>query len=503
MSFERHTPNLDIYMLYSTIGRGKIHLQPNPKRNKKSTMPLPSDQNAPVQPKRPPPFPRDQNAPAALEYMDSEPSTHFLTVRALCLVTSTRCLTVRALCSVPSTREYSLNGNLMRIAQKEFLESLVNHIEQHHLRFTKSDKEIEDLKRAVNEYMEKIVYLLKRVAGVHITSKYLVGSIAENTKIINPDEFDYIFTLHEDHFHDRLDIEIHSKCEKHEGTHPHMQLKKSGTIEEDNFYFETAFYKMREINDTEMEPIETTTGILEWRQLIPYLQGPAMTCRWMWIPKEGNRLCISADIVLAIERKGIENLVNVENFTCNKYKQVLLQENNYFIIRRPPNQVEEPSCPLDRQLKFTFTTAEVRIMNEALSDSHKICYKFLKFLFGEGCHFKPSSYQMKCLTIKHAAQCGEDSDPVYMIDCIKDILKRLDILYNSEHERQHDENQSLFLPDVRIISDPRKVKRSDGIRTNISKLEQILNSLVKISTDDRQYNRVYKQLICELSENIS
>lgn len=361
----------------------------------------------------------------------------------------------------------SLNNVAFSLNRNEKLKTLINDVVKTHLQFKRTNEEVTDIRTAVDEYVDNFSNYLHEV-GLDVSRKYPVGSMAENTRMNEPDEFDFILGLL-NYTEDVIEIEI---CQEHpdEGMHLRLRVKNDNNIELD---YENKFYTIKGGIDQKMKQNDVIkrSGKLEWKGLIPYHQGPAMTCVFVWTPIEGKPLEISVDIVLAMERSGVPDVITQHNTCCKKYVGYMEE---YFIIKQLYKK-EPGNNPGNNQFKFAFTTTEVKLMNTKLSENHKTCFMFLKFLFGQGCRYKPSSYQMKILTLKHAAECEDDE--VDMIGCLEDILTRLYHLFETTHDRHETTKQSLFLPDISLLSKRKQSAKSDGVLKNIKKIFIILNSL--------------------------
>lgn len=266
--------------------------------------------------------------------------------------------------------------------------------------FGMPDEEVKDIQLAIEELLHKI----KEEFGKkypHFRTKDIVGagSYYENTKILRPDEFDFLYVL-EDLSNDTL-VEMKK-----------IHLAEMGGVEvklKDEEYFLNGPWLVDTNSDGELylsfyqflsdknvlymkEPVEyfskafvNATGHLaglrsdqKYGQLnvsgIESTNGPNVEIWYEWKSKSGKTATVKSDLTPVIRAFNLEDMVSAGDCMSAKYFEKLKARGSYFVM---PSKVRH----LQAITSFspTFTETERDIMLE-LNDSHRVTYRCLKFL---------------------------------------------------------------------------------------------------------------------------
>ncbi|XP_053373224.1 uncharacterized protein LOC123532846 [Mercenaria mercenaria] len=348
------------------------------------------------------------------------------------------------------------------------MNKFLHFIDETELKFERPPEEINDIKEAVHEVVDSFAKHLENTDPLlAVSHKYAVGSMAEGTKIKEPDEFDFILVLKEltadnvsvetitgediyiecddtcNWYHSPAPMPIIQKCTS-DVEYQHIHLPLTNLANSDNTYkkfpgkwrrlgyvcsWKNHFLQCLERDSENMlgflnlEVKKSTGTIKNKNQDISKVLinvGPAMKLTLLWESKSGNQLEIDVDIVLAIEMNGIENVIAMEEVPCQMYRKILLETNQFFLV---PIQEAYP----DVCFKVTVTTTKQKIMTN-LSKEHILCYRILKYLFQRkgDCNSENllSSYFLKTFLLRHAVLCKCQYNPAR---CLTDILKILSI----------------------------------------------------------------------------
>ncbi|XP_053399840.1 uncharacterized protein LOC123557540 [Mercenaria mercenaria] len=374
-------------------------------------------------------------------------------------------------------------ANLSDKALERINEFLI-YLDREELMFKRSDTEVNDIKDAVGKAVDSFgKYIGKKYPLLAVSHKHAVGSFAEGTRLKEPDEFDFILVLK--YFNEEnVSVDRCMKdCEDIADVKPHAHIKirnlewwnaKATETEEwqDNGTVCNwlDFVDMHSFTWAECEwnvDIDTPSGKLSNSEtdLEFTSNGPAFTFELLWIPKQGERLQISIDASLALERRGVTEVIELEDVPCQEFIPDLLKEDTHFIVY---GEGEDG-------FKYTFTTTEVKLMRK-ISASHRRCYRILKFLFAvENCGGIVETYILKTLLLRHANSC---MGKVYIFNCLCDICDKLEDLY----KKRKGGVSTIFLPDVKknIFETP---------QINISRFVLFIeNELMKIGKSHQSDN---------------
>lgn len=310
--------------------------------------------------------------------------------------------------------------------------------------FSRSAEEIDDIKLSVEDMIERIISKFgdyddsRRV--FEVSQKYLVGSMAEETRIIEPSEFDFLVVLKKLSVPGALDIifiDNKKDCKKYHirgenaFKHAHLQVKDPNLVKTfDRFFIShdrfiyTDFLKyiyktdlvQSAISKIVCKTIEKNTGTLSFFTDETRHNGQALKLLMEWTPKSSltsQKLRISIDIVLAID---ISHHVDRKNF---QYFDQLKDDYSCFVLPTTVGSHHDQPC-----FKFTFTLTEVKRM-KSLSLHHRKCYRLMKYIVlrdGEEVSRDFTSYLIKTVLLRHTLKCFEMTN---FLVCILDIITKI------------------------------------------------------------------------------
>lgn len=333
--------------------------------------------------------------------------------------------------------------------------------------FSRSAGEIEDIKLAVEDMVERITSKFVEYGDgqmYEVSQKYLVGSMAEGTRIKEPSEFDFLVVLKNLSVPGALEIILidnEKDCKNyltkydHAFKHAHLQAIDSNLLKtfKDNYLIydrliDKDFLKyifeidlvQSSIRKIECKTIERNTGTLSFYNYQTKHNGPAFTLQMEWIPKssvKSEKLSISIDMVLAIDIS--HHVARNEDTNVPQYFDQLKDDDFCFVLPTSYAYHDHP-C-----FKFTFTLTEVKLM-KSLSVHHMACYRLLKYIVfrcGERVSRAFPSYVIKTVLLGHSLECFEIKN---FLACVIEIIAKMSITCrhgNSAHMTE----RTLFLKD--------------------------------------------------------
>ena len=265
-----------------------------------------------------------------------------------------------------------------------------------------------EIKLAVSEMVERIAYQIGYFdERVKIKETILVGSAAEGTKIILPNEFDFLLVL--ERFSQPGTMRLVQDCpndEKHVqiivedndllAQHIDLLNEKRLVYGHEGSMFTKPIHGFRDVclnavkktvrlvyfNENlniidNNKPIEKTLGTLTLYYYSCDQNGPAfnLKCRW-------RRICDNTDIDISIDlcfvmrfHKPLHEMIRPEDLECKTYYEFAKKCESVLVM---PCK-EQDSCYGGDCFRIIFTEAELFLCQE-LSGHHKKCYKILKYL---------------------------------------------------------------------------------------------------------------------------
>ncbi|XP_060569184.1 uncharacterized protein LOC132727628 [Ruditapes philippinarum] len=313
-------------------------------------------------------------------------------------------------------------------------------------------EETVDIVRAIETLVSIILgHVTSKVHWLPFSRLLKVGSMAERTSIVFPDEFDYLAIYKQN------GMQVERVCKEDRGyahikvTDPDLKKRWCKWLRGDYLqayfkthgfavmlpeYFDTlgnAFmYEVSQISKSvsDVGVCPTTTGLMRIDKRVQK-NGPAFTQHFLWEPytRQKRKRTIKVDITPAIEFDLNDDIIN-ENDTFHTDVLNKTVKHGKFMLVLTHDQ--GPSCPLC--FRLTFTETEVDLVR-CLDTHHKDCYKLLKFIFnsGGGVTFL-SSYVFKTLVLKHGYHCKETAN---LAVCFKQLVAVcLHYLFNRKTEEK-------------------------------------------------------------------
>ena len=265
-----------------------------------------------------------------------------------------------------------------------------------------------EIKKAVSEMVERIVnqigYFDQRL---RINETLLVGSAAEETQIILPNEFDFLLVLQR--FSQPGSIRLVKDC-SNDDRHVHVVVEDNDLLTQhwdllkdkhlicghQGTFCTGSIYGLRDICLDAVEkavrlvyfnennnliynnkPIENTLGTLTLYHYSCDENGPAFNLKCKW-----RRKCDNEDIDISIDLcfvmrfcKPLSEMIHSEDLECRTYYEFAQKCGSVMVMPLK----ESDSCHGGECFKIIFTEAELLLCTE-LSDHHKKCYKIMKYL---------------------------------------------------------------------------------------------------------------------------
>ncbi|KAL4231496.1 hypothetical protein ACF0H5_009074 [Mactra antiquata] len=267
------------------------------------------------------------------------------------------------------------------------------------------------------------------------------GSVADGTKIMAPDEFDFLITIDAD-----IQAMVAKACA---GGFAHIETTSSNRSKEetyfdDNWKFSVVFRnKFRQLFHYIVarhigKIFEADNGHLTLKGYSVPINGPQCSVRVLWCPKIGENLEIVVDITPAIKcSKSIESLITADEVDDNIRK--LLNENDQvYLVPKP-----QPCC--NRCYKLVFDQAD-KAMCSSLQEHHRKCLLVLKYLAIQiqnyDFRFRKtfSSFSMKMAMYQHTIHCDKNKPVVdclasvvcYLLECLKQKNPTLSSVFTPE-----------------------------------------------------------------------
>lgn len=342
---------------------------------------------------------------------------------------------------------------------------------------TRSSAEIEDIKLAVDEMVDRLIATFGDYGDsrqFEVSHKYLVGSMAEGTRITEPNEFDFIVVLKELSKPGALKVKLidnvkdcsdHFEMKEHALKHVHVKVKDSNLRKLykweilDDGYLKTiiTLQEHMEVLRAAIEKnityeIVKDTGRLSVLDTVAP-NGPAGTFSLQWMPQntlESNPFLINVDTVLAIEIS--KTFAKKEDASVPKYFKLLKDDKSCLILPAGLHDIHGQRC-----FKCSFARTEVKLM-KSLSEYHKACYRLMKHIVVQGeekidryISTAFPSYLIKTVVLKHSARCEKDN----ILSCIVDIIKQMSkICHHFDRIHNHFAETTLFFKENFVSEAP-------------------------------------------------
>ena len=289
-------------------------------------------------------------------------------------------------------------------------------------------QEAHEIQEAVSEMVEHLVESIGHIdSRVRINEVIPVGSAAEGTRIILPNEFDFLLVL--DAFSRPGAIRIARDCSNDEG-HVHIIVQENDLLTQfekiiknnqlvfgqEGSLFVTQKYGLKDIFQTAAKKATSLVYFNEHKNLVFHNQkvgkmmgtltldhytlgenGPAFNFSCTWHRRSDNKdMEISIDVCPVIRsNEPLYAVMKPEDTGCQKYYEYAEKCGSVMLMPcKKSNSCAEGQC-----FRLNFTEAELLLVKE-MSFHHIKCYKILKYLInGIPSTPNPSTVFHKCLQI--------------------------------------------------------------------------------------------------------
>lgn len=316
--------------------------------------------------------------------------------------------------------------------------------------FKQNKKELQDIYGAVVSMVSMVMSKAASNDSKWKCSEILrVGSVEEGTKIIEPNEFDFLCVLKS--FRTDRNLLLRKMCTHNPG-YAHLFIENDELQKEFGFAMNEGQLSAKDlfrkfdamISDvyTQLTPAmkdqmkeERDSGTLNFGGFSLIDIGPNIILRFYWIPTDGkDQIDINVDLSPAIRYSNMENIINP--MECLSHWMTVRQAELDSVLLvtggiTKPNNTCSSKC-----IRISCTELEVKLV-QCLSDNHRRCYKVLKYIVCHLCmelsiskfSYKPiSSYILKNAVIQHSINCHNEENKeclgqilILLLDCI--ILK--------------------------------------------------------------------------------
>ena len=305
-----------------------------------------------------------------------------------------------------------------------------------------SNAEILDIRHAVTMMITLIATRIGIIdKRLKVTDKILVGSSAEGTQILKPNEHDFQLVIGEfsqanaisaKKEHRKKDCCVHIQPEderlKKEWNRSMQQGRIMGTKGKRSAHgliglreaFQSAlFTSMNSILGTK---IKMSSGKVSIKTRLMEMHGPAFKIKLCWKSRKDKNMTINVDLCPVVRFKDLDSVYKTEDAIKQTFYDSVKSIGSVMLLPCP----KKISCKFGLCFKVCFTLAEISLISN-MSEHHKKCYRILKFLLNRSTS-RPStsfhSYCLKVLVLNHhyVQQCCE------MQDCGKCVMKLLEVI---------------------------------------------------------------------------
>ena len=381
------------------------------------------------------------------------------------------------------------------------------------LSFSMDEREVHDIRNSVIEMVHNIADKLGNIDQRFKIAKVItVGSAAEGTQIVQPNEFD--FHLIVEHLSQEDAIYISEDCDEMGGC-VHITIKKcdisqqwvqmvsDGKLVSTNgggFNNTSAkglrqeFHKALQeaMNSLECKQINMRTGILSIANHAVTKHGPAFTPTLIWQPhdrKHSKKIFVDLCPVIRIPNE-LDKILKLEDVTCSIYHDYAEKVGSVNLMPC----TRKMSCKNGLCFKATFTSAEILLVRD-MSLHHRKCYKILKYILN-GILARTAtafhSYALKTLTLNHHYKdlCTDESNTS---KCVLTILKQIQAIVEDSpvSMMRYDMRKylpSLFFKHLSVWNHEQSILDSD-IKIRLSRLMTRLGRISRMK--DYAFDKCY------------
>ena len=385
------------------------------------------------------------------------------------------------------------------LALTKYIENTVRH----ELKFKETKDEVDAIRKAVYDMVDSIMKEVQYVdRRFEILRKIPVGSMAEETRIVKPDEFDFMIVLKELSVHNLL--EIRHDCNTLR-SFVHVEITDSAVREVWSDVCENGILKstksskfidrlicklsrkngnlgLRELfcqkvttavnNLTRRHhAIHSNHGTLTIKKKTIEIHGPAITPTFNWFsayPRNDRNMEISIDLVPAIEVKPNQDIINEDDTFSRDILCEIEKTGRLHLV--PPSRIS----PCTQGMCFYVACAETEAkLVKTMNSNHLLCYKLFKDMFqtrNEIGEHLIDSYILKTFILKHANDCSERENPA---NCVHKVLKELNdncSLERLSNTRLH--MSSVFFKETNMFYFKEVKQPAEILSGNIQRLEE-------------------------------
>ncbi|CAG2188018.1 unnamed protein product [Mytilus edulis] len=406
------------------------------------------------------------------------------------------------------------------LSETSTTELFFKDFEEKKLNFSLCETEVQEINSSVYEIVNRLLAKVSDHDNRFTFSEIIkLGSIAEGTKLIEPNEFDYLCVLKD--FSNPDMVRCRKVCSHNPG-HAHIfiedksLLRKWGSFMDEGQLLANKMFAeissiantiyMNMVKEQTKIKVDTSFGHLHFGGFSVTDGGPNTVFHMYWIPvKEGQKLDICVDVSPAIRYFGMEDISLSPVFATKSAFQNLTS-----VLLVPGLLHKTVNKCMDKCFRISCTDIEVQLV-KTLSEKHISCYKILKYMISyigldlsvSNLMYLPlSSFILKMAVILHAANC---KDRLAKKKCMDDIvgvilnclmpndrpkpfmpnifLKEHNLLFKLEFIQQHDITAMNFLMHIQVLTGfkefQRKLDEERPLHYNYDKCYELLKILVK------------------------
>ncbi|XP_045216164.2 cyclic GMP-AMP synthase-like [Mercenaria mercenaria] len=406
-----------------------------------------------------------------------------------------------------------LAGETVVIEQNEQLKDFLNNLFAD-IKLKIQEEELNDITLSVEKTVLHLLEKLKRVQPVLKSSEIVrTGSCYDGTKILKPDEFDFLAVIDCFSIADAVTTEkcategfAHARCiEKRASWSPFIEqgsdfsvvaCRKSKSLRE---IFREHFHSVILAEISKTFTLTMHTGSLILRGYSVPINGPQCSIQVLWQSnsRSSEPLEIDVDLSPAIKCSCITAILNSSDVINEEVFNDIVQLNQFFyLIPRP-----HPVC--NTCLKMVFPQSDQHLV-KSLNASHKKAFMILKYLSREmlkhNFRLKKifNSFALKMAIFHHSFNCNEIYDSVG--ECLLSIASYV----QEQLARDPPTMRSIFTVSRNVW------KNVDLTKHELSVARDILKSVINVFENIKRgqfgtsdFNRLKEELLNACSYSIS
>lgn len=284
------------------------------------------------------------------------------------------------------------------------------------------------VKEMINALMREVVRKDTRYVVLEVIE---TGSSYDGTKILSPDEFDYLVVVSK--FSEENCQLVKRECENNLGF-AHVQLRRESCAGWDDLVSDEGLLKTKAFRnrfrhigldhvcrDNPEIHIRKTTGTLHIDGCAVAMSGPQWNVNFVWKPRSGNSwIKISVDVCPTIKYCNVPAVLNVED-TANGYVYRTIERVGHVLL------IPRPQATCEHCFKLVFAEADRQLVKN-LNEQHKQCLIVLKFICSQirdhdyRLNKLFNSFAIKMVVLHHSFHC----DSSCTVDCMQNILYKVE-----------------------------------------------------------------------------